>query len=46
MLATTTYLGAPGGDPAVDRERAAGVALTLGWARGALHEDPLTRADS
>ena len=44
VLATTTYLGAPGSDPAVDRDWAAGVAMTLGWARGALHDDPLVRA--
>jgi hypothetical protein len=44
LLATLTYTRAPGGDPAVDPDWAAGVAMTLGWVRGALAEDPLTRA--
>lgn len=42
LLATVTYLGDPGGDPAIDRDWAAGVAMTLGWARGALQDDPLS----
>jgi hypothetical protein len=41
MLATLTYTGAPGGDPAIDADWAAGVAMTLGWARGALQKDPI-----
>jgi hypothetical protein len=41
MLATMTYLHSPGGDETIDADWAAGVAMTLGWARGALHDDPL-----
>ena len=44
MLATMTYAGSPGGDPDIDADWAAGVAMTLGWARGALRDDPLVRA--
>jgi hypothetical protein len=43
MLATMTYLGSPDGDPAIDVDWAAGVALALGWARGALEDSPLGR---
>ena len=42
MLATMTYLGAPGGDRSIDHDWAAGVAMTLGWTRGALPSDPLS----
>jgi len=42
MVATMTYLGSPGGDPSIDRDWAAGVAMTLGWIRGALQRDPLS----
>jgi hypothetical protein len=42
MLATTTYAGAAGADPEVDPDWAAGVAMTLGWVRGALPDDPLS----
>lgn len=41
MLANMTYL--PDGDPAIDVDWAAGVALALGWARGALEDSPLGR---
>jgi hypothetical protein len=41
VLATMTYLGPPGGDPAVDADWAAGVAMTLGWTRGVLPDSPL-----
>lgn len=41
MLATLTYTGSPGGEPAVDRDWAAGVAMALGWVRGAIRDDPL-----
>lgn len=43
MAATMTYTRAPGGDPTIDADWAAGVALTLGWARGTLADDPLAR---
>lgn len=43
MLATMTYLRSPDGDPAIDVDWAAGVALALGWARGALEDSPLGR---
>lgn len=42
MLATSTYAGAAAGDPEIDRDWAAGVAMTLGWVRGALPDDPLS----
>ena len=41
MLATLTYTGSPGGEPAVDRDWAAGVAMAPGWIHGALRDDPL-----
>jgi hypothetical protein len=43
MLANLTYLRSPDGDPTIDVDWAAGVALALGWARGALEDDPLGR---
>lgn len=42
MLATMTYRRADGGDPSIDADWAAGVAMTLGWVRGALTDDPLS----
>lgn len=44
VLANMTYLGVPEGDPAVHRDWAAGVALTLGWVRGVLPDSPLSRS--
>jgi hypothetical protein len=41
LQANMTYMGMQEGDPAVHRDWAAGVALTLGWVRGVLPEDPL-----
>lgn len=41
MLATMTYLRSPGGDASIDVDWAAGVAMTLGWTRGAPADDPL-----
>lgn len=43
LLANMTYMGMPEGDPMIDRDWAAGVALTLGWVRGVLPDDPLGR---
>ena len=43
LLANLTYLRSPDGDPAIDVDWAAGVALALGWARGALEDSPLGR---
>lgn len=41
MLATMTYLRSPGGDARIDEDWGAGVAMTLGWARGAVGASPL-----
>jgi hypothetical protein len=41
LLATMTYRRAPGGDPRIDVDWVAGVAMTLGWIRGALQDSPL-----
>jgi hypothetical protein len=41
VLANMTYLGVREGDPLVDLDWAAGVALTLGWVRGVLPHSPV-----
>ena len=42
MLATMTYAGGTGADVSIDPDWAAGVAMTLGWVRGALPDNPLS----
>jgi hypothetical protein len=41
VLAFLTYRRADGGDLAIHEDWAAGVAMALGWARGALTDSPL-----
>ena len=43
MLATMASDRSAGGDPTIDERWAAGVAMTLGWVRGALGAGPLAR---
>jgi hypothetical protein len=42
LLATMTYAGGTGADESIDPDWAAGVAMTLGWVRGALPDNPLS----